>query len=111
MLQFYVRLKLVCCSCICRGLETRLCILPLILDLLWRERFSDFPLFIGFSPLWPILCSFSNLVAIPAISLYYSCHGVFLTRACWASLRPAAYSSLNDTVWSLDLYSCYFGLS
>ena len=47
MLHFRVRQKLVRCSCVCRGLEVHLCILPLILDLLWRELFSDFPFFIG----------------------------------------------------------------
>ena len=36
------------------------------------------------------------------------CH---LTRASWVSFGPVAYSSLNDSIWSLDLYSRYFGLS
>ena len=47
VLHFRVRQKLVRCSCICRGLEVHLCILPLILDLLWHELFSNFPFFIG----------------------------------------------------------------
>ena len=40
-----IRQKFVCCSCVCHGLEAHLYILPLILDLLWRELFSNFPFF------------------------------------------------------------------
>ena len=47
VLHFCVCPKLVCCSCICHGLEAHLCILLLILDLLWRELFSDLPFFIA----------------------------------------------------------------
>ena len=47
VLYFRVHQKLVCCSCVCHGLEVHLCILLLILDLLWRELFSNFPFFIG----------------------------------------------------------------
>ena len=46
VLHFRVRQKPVRCSCVCLGLEVHLCILPLILDLLWRELFFDFPFFI-----------------------------------------------------------------
>ena len=41
VLHFRVRQKLVRCSCVCRGLDVHLCILPLIIDFLWRELFSD----------------------------------------------------------------------
>jgi len=47
VLHFSVRQKLVHLSCVHHGLEVHLCILPLILDLLWRELFYDFPFFIG----------------------------------------------------------------
>ena len=47
VLYFCVHQKLVRCSCVCHGLEVHLCILLLILDLLWRELFSNFPFFIG----------------------------------------------------------------
>ena len=37
VLHFRVCPKLACCSCVCYGLEVRLRILSLILDLLWRH--------------------------------------------------------------------------
>ena len=45
MLHFRVCPKLVYSSCVCHGLEARLCILLLILDLLWPEWVSE-PLFL-----------------------------------------------------------------
>ena len=47
VLHLCVHPKLVRCSCVCHGLEVHLCILPLIVDLLWRELFFGFPFFIG----------------------------------------------------------------
>jgi len=62
LLHFRVCPKLVYCSCVCHGLEAHLCILPLILDLLWCELFSDLPFFmacflqgLGFAWLWAFL--------------------------------------------------------
>ena len=68
----------------------------------------------GFSPLEPILYSFRNLVAIPAIPLCYSCYGVtwpVLAGPPLGLLHVLLSIGFNDPVWSLDLYSCYFGLS
>ena len=92
-----------------------MCILPLILDLLWREMFSDLSFFISFlfSRVGPYLIvgfsTFSSFFApsvvllpflpyhsvIPAMVLFDSC------LLCLLGL--AAYSSLNDSIWSLDL--------
>ena len=82
-----VRQKLVCCSCVCHGLKAYLCILLLILDLLWRKLFSDFPFFTGmllsrarpylivsfplFSPFFT-----PSIILLPFIPLCYSCRGV-----------------------------------
>ena len=44
MLHFYVCPKPIC-SCVHRGLEARLHILPSIFDFLWHELFSDFSFF------------------------------------------------------------------
>ena len=35
----------------------------------------------------------------------------YLIHVCWASFGPTTCSFLNDSVWSLDLYLCYFELS
>ena len=35
----------------------------------------------------------------------------YLIHVCWASFGPTTCSFLNDSVWLLDLYLCYFGLS
>ena len=60
--------------------------------------------------LQPILYSFHNPTAT-------FCHTTFVVLAvvlfnlCLLGLfGPAAYSSPNDSIWSLILYSCYFGL-
>ena len=127
MLHFHVHQKLVCCSWVCHGLEVHLCILPLILNLLWCELSYDFSLFIGlllskagplldcgFSLLEPILYSFRNLVAIPAIPLCYSYYGVtwpVLAGPPLGLLHVLLSIGFNDPVWSLDLYSYYFRLS
>ena len=74
-----VRQKLVCCSRVCHGLKAHLCILPLILDLLWRELFSDFPFFIGLllSRVGPCLIVgfllFSSFFA-PSVIFCHSCY-------------------------------------
>ena len=93
MLHFRVRQKLVRCSSVCHGLEIHLYILSLILDLLWRELYFDFPFFIGlllsragpclivgfsiFSPFFApsiILLSFLPYhFAIPAVVLFDLC--------------------------------------
>ena len=68
MLHFRVRQKLVHCSWICHGLEVHLCILSLILDLLWRELFFDFPFFISLllSRVGPYL-----IVSFPLFSQFF----------------------------------------
>ena len=93
VLYFRVHQKLVRCSCVCHGLEVHLCILLLILDLLWRELFSNFPFFIGLPlsrvgpclimgfPLFsPFFASFVILLpflpchsAIPTVVLFNPC--------------------------------------
>ena len=67
----------------------------------------------GFSPLQPILYSFCNLVVIPALPLCYSCHGVtwlVLVGPPLGLLHVLFSIGFNDLIWSLDLYSYYFGL-
>ena len=114
--------KLIHCSCACRGLEIHLCILPLIFNLVWHELFSDFPFFISLflSSAGPYLIvgfpHFNPFFAPSAILLsflsYHSIIPVVMSfNPCLLGLfGPAAYSSLNDLIWSLDLYLCYFGL-
>ena len=69
MLHFRVRQKLVHCSCVCHSLEVHLYILPLILDLLWRELSYDFPFYIGFllSRAKPYL-----IVGFPLLSQFFA---------------------------------------
>ena len=114
--------KLVCCSCVCHGLEAHLCILSLILDLLWRELFPDFPFFIGLllSKAGPCLIigfplfspsSAPSVVLLPFLPYLSAIPTMMLFNPCLLGLfGPVAYSSLNDSIWSLDLYSCYFRL-
>ena len=121
VLHFRVCPKLVCFSCVCHGLEARLCILPLILDLFWHELFYDFPFFIslflsragpclivGFPPFSPFFASSAILLQF---LLYHSAIlAVVSFDLCLLGLfGPATYSSLSDLIWSLDLYLCYFG--
>ena len=86
VLYFYVRSKLVCCSRVCRDLETCLHILPVILGFLWRRLFTNLifsmpllPLRLGFIGLWAsfsLTYHFTLSVALPlfpTISLCYSC--------------------------------------
>ena len=93
MLHFCVHQKLVRCSCIYHGLEIHLCILPFILDLLWRELFFDSPFFIGlllsragpclilgfplfspfFAPFVILLPFLSYLIAVPTVVLFDLC--------------------------------------
>ena len=83
VLHFCVCSKLVCCSCVCHGLEVRLRVLLFILSPLWCELISD-PLFfmacflqgLGISWLWAFL-PFSLLFA-PSVGLpvFLPCHSV-----------------------------------
>ena len=128
VLHFHVRQKLVRCSCICRGLEVHLCILPLILNLIWHELFSNFPFFIGlllsragpclivgfslFSPLFapsvillPFLpCHF----AIPTVVLFDRCLlGLFRARCMFFSqlvtmAQHGHWIYTHDTLGFLD---------
>ena len=121
--HFHVRQKLVRYSCVCHGLEVHLCILPLILNLLWRELFSNFPFFIGLllsraGPClimgFPLFSPFftPSVILLPFLPYHPTIPTVVLFGMCLlASFGPAACSSLNDSICSLDLYSYYFGLS
>ena len=83
VLHFCVCSKLVCCLCVCHGLEVRLRVLLFILSPLWCELISD-PLFfmacflqgLGISWLWAFL-PFSLLFA-PSVGLpvFLPCHSV-----------------------------------
>ena len=71
VLHFRVCPKLVCYSCVCHGLEAHLCILLLILNLFWRELFSDLPFFmacflqgLGLARLWAFL-SLAHSLLLP----------------------------------------------
>ena len=100
MLHFYVWPKLVRYSCICRGLEARLCILPLILNPLWRGLLSDFSflmacffqrvgpcLIIGYPFFFKsILCFSRNPAAIFYHTTLLFLSWCYLTYAYWASL-------------------------
>ena len=82
-----------------------------------------FPICYGLLPLGARLCL---IVGFSSFSLlFYSFHSL-ATISCRTTLPfllwclfdlsllslfgPAAYSSLNNSIWSLDSYSCYFGL-
>ena len=87
VLHFCVCLKLVCYSCVCHGLEVRLRILPLILDLLWCELFWSSILYgllppragpfliVGFLPFSPL---FAPFVGLP---VFLPCHFVIPVAA------------------------------
>ena len=85
MLHFRLHQKLVRCSCICHGLEVHLCILPLILDLLWHELFSNFPFFIGllFSRVGPCL-----IVGFPLFSTFFAPSVILLPFLPYHSTIP-----------------------
>ena len=118
----HVHQKLVCYSCAYRGLEARLCILSLILDLLWHDLFSYFLFFISlflsragpclimsFPPFSPFFAP--SAILLPFLPYHCAILIVMSFDLCLLGLfRPATYSSLNDVIWSLDLYLCYFGL-
>ena len=71
-------------------------------------------LILGFSFFSLLLCSFRGLATIPTMLLCYSSCGVIwpqLARPLLGLLRIPLLIGYNDLVRSLDLYSCYFGLS
>ena len=111
VLHFHVCPKLVCCSCVCHGLDVCLRVLLLILDLLWRELFYDPPFFmVASSKGWALLdCGLFFLLAhclfLP-LAWQYSCHAIllfllwrYLIYVCWVSFRPTVYSFLNWLQW------------
>ena len=84
ILHFYVCPKLVCCSCVCHGLEAHLCVLLLIVDLLWCEWISEPSFFttcilhgpcviLGWSLFTPFLTPSVDLLA------FLPCHSVIPT--------------------------------
>ena len=119
--------KLVYCSCVCHGLEVYLCILLLILDLLWRELFSDSPFFISLllSRAEPCLIvgfpSFSSFFApsvilLPFLSYHFVVPAMVLFDQCLLGLFWACCMFISQLVtmtqYSHWIYtSCYFGLS
>ena len=86
MLHFHVRQKLVPCSSVCHGLEIHLYILSLILDLLWRELYFDFPFFISLllSRVRPYL-----IVGFPLFSLFFALFVILLSLLPYHSTIPA----------------------
>ena len=118
-----VRQKLVYCSCVCHGLKAHLCILPIILDLLWHELFFNFLSFISllFSRAGPCLIMgfplfnpffAPSVVLLPFLPYHSTVPTMVLFDLCLLGLfGPTVCSFLNDSIWLLDLYSCYFGLS
>ena len=98
MLYFHVYPNSTCCSCICRGLEICLHILPPIFGFLWREPFFGFSFFKtcsfwGWAFAWPWAFPLSAHSLLLFCSLCVSCHTAlpflswcYLTQACWASL-------------------------
>ena len=116
VLHFHVCPKLVCCSCICHGLEARLCVLLLILDLLWHELVSWSFILYGLLPLRAGPCSivgfflinplFAHSVNLLAFLLCYSCYAIllflqwcYLTRTCWASFGLVVCFSFTQLQW------------
>ena len=93
----HVRQKLVHCSCDCHGLEARLCILPLILDLLWREMFSDLSFYIA------LLLSRAR----PCLIVVFSPFSLFFTHSI-VLLPFLAYHSAIPVMVLSD--SCLLGL-
>ena len=116
VLHFHVCPKSVCYSCIRRGLETCLHILPPILAFLWHEPFSGFSFFracslrtlgfcliMGFSSFSPFSCSFLQ-------SLHFLQYRsdilvvVLFDPSLLGLFRLIAYSSLNDSIQSFGLF-------
>ena len=115
MPHFYVCLKFACCSCIRRGLEACLHSLRPSLTsygvscFLISRFYGLLPLgaglylIVGFSFFSPLFCSFLqsychfllNYSDIPAVMSFDS--------GLLGFFGSAAYSSLNDSVWSLGL--------
>ena len=91
--------------------------------LLWCELLSDLSFFsglllsrarpcliVGFSPFSPFFAP--SLVLLSFLPYHSTILAMVLFDPCLLGLfEPATYSSLNDSIWSLDLYSCYFELS
>ena len=86
VLHFRVRQKLVRCSCICHSLEVHLYILPLTLNILWRELSYDFPFYIGFllSRAKPYL-----IVGFPLFSQFFALSVILLSFLSYHFAIPA----------------------
>ena len=115
MPHFYVCLKFACCSCVRCGLEARLHSLRPSLTSYGVSCFLISPfydllplgvglyLIVGFSFFSPLFCSF--LQSYCHFLLNYSVIPVVMSfdPGLLGSFGSAAYSSLNDSVWSLGL--------
>ena len=116
MLYFCICPKLACRSCVYRGLEARLHILPPPLWLLMAWAIVWFPILYGPLPLGVMLCwivSFSSF-SLLFYSFLQSCYHFLLYHSAILAMMlfdpnllglfgPTAYSSLNDSIWSLSL--------
>ena len=111
-----VRQKLVHCSCVCHGLEAHLCILPLILDLLWREMFSDLSFYIGlllsrarpclimvFSPFSPFFTP--SMVLLPFLTYHSAIPTVVLFDSCLLGLFGLLPILLSMTQYGHWIYT------
>ena len=122
MFHSWVCPKLVYCLCVRNGLEASLCIMPLILDSLWRELLSNFSFLtafffqgLGLAQLWAFPSWAHSLLFLLSCCHFLPHHFVVpivvLFDPCFLGLfGSATYSSSNDSIWLLILYSCYFGL-
>ena len=127
----HVRQKFVRYSCVCHGLEAHLCILSLILDLLWRELFSDLPFFIGlllsraepclimsfpllspfFAPSVILLSFLPNHFAILAMVLFDLCLLGFFWACCLFSMTQYGHWIYTyATLGFLDPLHCLWAL-
>ena len=106
VLHFCVCPKLVHCSYVCHGLEARLCILPLIFDLLWCELFYNFPFFmacslsgLSFAWLWaflPLAYSFAPFVdLLPFLPYHSTIPTVMLFDLCLLGLFHWIYTHVT----------------
>ena len=69
---------------------------------------ARFCLIVGFSSFSLLFYSFRSLATISCRTTLLFLLWCYLTQACWVSLGLLPF--LNDSIWSLDSYSCHFEL-